>query len=143
MAKAKDASTLGVHLPNSTLIELDRRAALLDYSRSKYAGAIIQRWFSKKRAEPIFAIEKEKLDPIPLPQGGFTWVGAGLKPGESMTAFAEDSDDYDLREPREFKAAEDAAPPPASPQKKPVSALGGKPRSVASLPLSGSQKNTG
>lgn len=142
MAKAKDASTLGVHLPNSTIAELDRRAELLGYTRSKYAGAIIQRWFAKKKAEPIFVIEKEKLAPIPLPGGGFTWVGAEFKAGQTVTDFADDPEEYVQSEPREFLAAEDATPP-ASTQKKPVSALGRKPRSNASLPHGASQKNAG
>lgn len=141
MAKAKDASTLGVHLPNSTIAELDRRADLLGYSRSKYAGAIVQRWFSKKKAEPIFAIELEKLEPIPLPGGGFTWVGAGLKPGESLIAFADDAEEYVQPEPRAAIAAEDA--PVGGIKKKPVSSLDGKSRSITALPIGGSQKNAG
>lgn len=142
MAKAKDASTLGVHLPNSTIAELDRRAELLGYSRSKYAGAIVQRWFSKKKAEPIFAIEKEKLEPIPLPGGGFTWVGAGLKPGESMIAFADDADDYEQREPREWLAAEAASPePPAKKKRKADKAA--TPRTTPPLPAGDSQSPAG
>jgi hypothetical protein len=89
MAKAKHASTVGVHLANTVLEELDRRAKLLGYSRSKYAAALITRWYSRG-AKPVFEMEREKLDPIVRPDGSLTWVGAGLKPGATITAFASD-----------------------------------------------------
>lgn len=51
------------------------------------------------------------------------------------------NDEYPAPDVREFLAAEDA--PAARDKKKPVPPMGGKPRSITSLPIGGSQKNAG
>lgn len=89
MAKAKHASSVGVHLANTVIAELDRRAALVGYTRSKYAGALITRWYARG-AKPILAIEAEELKPIRLPDGCLTFLGAEMRSGHSVTKFADD-----------------------------------------------------
>jgi hypothetical protein len=90
VAKAKHASTVGVHLPNNIIAEIDRRVGLLPgYTRSKYVAALITRWYARGAA-PVLALEKDALDPIVRPDGMPTWIGAGLKPGARVSEFADD-----------------------------------------------------
>lgn len=127
---------VSVGLPLSLAAEIDRRAGLLKWSRNRYVVALVQRWYDEG-ARPVDELEDLALEPRPVtpadPLSRRTYVGAVPR---------QVSAEYVQREPREQLAAEDV-PPPVSPKKKPVPPMGGKSRSITSLPLGGSQKNAG
>jgi len=80
MAQAKNASTLGVHLENWVIAELERRAELLGWSKSQYAAYILTQWYNSG-AQPINDMERNSLVALPLdPKPGaispITWIGS-------------------------------------------------------------------
>ena len=46
MGKTKEADTLGVHLRNEVIAEIERRAAGIDKKKGTYAALVLEKWFA-------------------------------------------------------------------------------------------------
>lgn len=87
MAQAKNASTLGVHLENWVISELERRADLLGWSKSQYAAYLLTQWYNSG-APPINDLERNSLvalprDPAPGAISPISWIGATPRTAEA------------------------------------------------------------
>ena len=95
---------VSVGLPLSLAAEIDRRAALLKWSRNRYVVALVQRWYDEG-ARPVDELEDLALEPRAVnPADALTrrtYVGAVPR---------QVSAEYVQREPRELVAAEDVPP---------------------------------
>jgi hypothetical protein len=68
MAKSPAADTLGIHLRNEIIEEIERRAAALDKKKGTYAGLILEKWFADgcppvTKADELIQLTRQSQQP--------------------------------------------------------------------------------